>query len=366
MINPPKNLIVEIPGRETGCPMQCKHCLHKSNIDAKYPPLSEQQIIDIIRQGKKYRIEFLNLYPHDDEISFPPYSAHEYLKFGHKSGYKVKTVSNGANPEGIERMLPFLFRLAISVDSLDPDIYSEFREKSRHQAVLETLNLLKRNQQKNPINLTALILVDQNTLNRLEKTIDAIIRLNLFNKIRIQELLPLGDAENLADLLLNAQRFTEKLKELTRRYAPEIDFGTPLWRIKPNGRSCRLGFKDMVIGPAGQLAGCSLLFCANHLTGYIQEYESLAQAWEIGFQPFREKENRPLPEICLNCEFYKRNLCWGGCLARALILGYETEINRSCGIRNRADSLQLYRQYLENKADNSNFYNTVVQKKPGK
>ncbi len=356
MMKPPKNLIIEVAGRETGCPMKCKHCLHKSTIDAKYPPLSEQQIGDIIRQGREYNIKYLNLYPHNDEISFPPFYAHQFLKFGYEIGFKVKTVSNGANPDGIERMLPFLYRLAISVDSLDPGRYGEFREKERHQALCDTLNLLHKYHKTHAINLTALILVDQNTIDSLETTIREILNLNLFNKIRIQELLPLGNAENLSNQVLDARPFTEKLGQLTRMYTSVIDFGTPLWRINPQGRSCRLGFKDMVIGPAGQLAGCSLLFCINQLAGNIQEFGTLVQAWEVGFQVFRKKQNRPLPLICYDCEFYKQDLCWGGCLARALIFGYPTEIDRSCGIQNHDDSVKLYQQYLEHKIKGSNFY----------
>jgi len=244
MIKPPKNLIIEVAGRETGCPMKCKHCLHKSTIDAKFPPLTDQQIFDLIKQGKQYNIEFLNLYPHNDEISFQPFYALQFLKFGYEIGFKVKTVSNGANPEGIERMLPLLYRLAISVDSLNPGRYREFREKERHQALLDTLNLLHKYHKTHAINLTALILVDQNTIGSLETTIKEILNLNLFNKIRIQELLPVGYAENLSDKVLDATPFTEKLVQLTRIYSSVIDFGTPLWRIKPKGRSCRLGFKD--------------------------------------------------------------------------------------------------------------------------
>lgn len=356
MIKPPKNLIIEVAGRETGCPMQCKHCLHKSKIDAKYPPLTEQQIFEIIQQGKNYHIEFLNLYPHDDEISFPPYYAHQFLKYGHKSGFKVKTVSNGANPEGIERMLPFLYRLAISVDSLDPERYAEFREQERLQALRDTLDLLHQYQKTHTINLTALILIDQNTIDSLDKTIPEILNLNLFNKIRIQELLPVGNGENLSNQVLDASPLTEKLVQLTHTYASVIDFGTPLWRVKSKGRSCRLGYKDMVIGPAGQLAGCSLLFCINHLSGNIQEFGSLAAAWEVGFADFRNKANRLLPSICHDCELFQHDLCWGGCLARALIFGYPTEIDRSCGIQNHDDSVKLYQQYLEHKIKDTNFY----------
>lgn len=356
MIKPPKNLIIEVAGRETGCPMKCKHCLHKSIIDAKFPLLTDQQIFDLIKQGKQYNVEFLNLYPHNDEISFPPFYAHQFLKFGYELGFKVKTVSNGANPEGIEQMLPFLYRLAISIDSLNPEHYAEFREKERHQALLDTLHLLHQYQKTHTINLTALILINQHTIDSLEVTINEILNLKLFNKIRIQELLPLGNAVNLSDLVLDTQPFTEKLVQLTRTYASIIDFGTPLWRIKPKGRSCRLGFKDMVVGPAGQLAGCSLLFCINQLVGHIQEFDSLAQAWEIGFQGVRDRQKRPLPPVCQVCEFYKQDLCWGGCLARSLIFGYPTEIDRSCGIQNHTDSIRLYQQYLKNKAKGTNFY----------
>jgi radical SAM protein with 4Fe4S-binding SPASM domain len=105
----------------------------------------------------------------------------------------------------------------------------------------------------------------------------------------------------------------------------------------------------MVIGPNGQLSGCSLLFYLNNLVGNIQAYKSLGEAWEKAFDFFRHKENFNVAPICKSCAFYKHDLCWGGCGARASMFGTDKELERSCGIKGKEESEKLYATYLKSK-----------------
>jgi len=345
MLQPPQNLIFEIPGRRSGCPMQCKHCIHQNVQSSGQTELTPEEIINIIEQGCDYGIKYLNIYPHFDDISIAPPSTIEYLKLGQRLGYKIKTVTNGANPAGIERILPYLTRLAISVDSLDQAEYGLLRDERFHSAVLETLKLLKAYRQQVPLYINALVIVNKKTIGTIEKRVAALYQLRMFDKIQIQEMLPIGGAAHLKDAALTSATDLVPLVRLEKEYRHKIAFATPLWRIKNQKRGCQLGFKDLVIGPQGQLAGCSLLFCVNHVVGNIREYESVAQAWETAFQIFREKALRPVAADCRQCAFYQYDLCWGGCLARMLIFGPEMEIKRSCGMQNGIDSWQQFEKY---------------------
>ena len=109
----------------------------------------------------------------------------------------------------------------------------------------------------------------------------------------------------------------------------------------------------MVIGPNGQLAGCSLLFYLNNLVGNLRAYNTLGQAWKKAFEFFRHKKNFNVAPVCKSCEFYKHDLCWGGCGARSLMFGSREEIERSCGIQNEKESKKLYKAYLNSEIDGS-------------
>lgn len=104
-MTPPKTLVLELPSPRETCPMACLHCIHKNVTPSSYPKLTHNEIVKLLKEGKAMGIEFLNIYPHNDEISLDPMHAFSYIKLGHELGYKVKTVSNGANPKSIEKLL---------------------------------------------------------------------------------------------------------------------------------------------------------------------------------------------------------------------------------------------------------------------
>ena len=349
-IPPPENLIIELPGRETGCPFACKHCIHLNVQPSSFPRLNPDEILKILKEGRILGIESLNIYPHYDEISVPPYETHQYLKTGFELGYKVKTVSNGTNPEGIARILPYTYRLALSADSLDKETYGVLREEEKHDGLLETLRMLKSYRRKNKILLTGLVMVTKQTIDSIEARVDQIVRLEVFDKIKIKlmEMLPIGEAVNLSDQVFYSYSDFQRLEQVKLKYQNKVKISATSWRIRPQGRrGCQLGQRYFVIGPRGQIAGCCILFYLNQTVGNLREYDTLTRVWTEGLDIYRKKENRPVVKTCQNCRLYTEDLCWGGCLGRTIIFGAEREINRSCHIRNRGDSEALYRDYLK-------------------
>lgn len=362
MLNPPKNLVLELPGRTSGCPIACSHCIHKGMEKSLQPNLSPEEIKSIITQGRDLQIEFLNIYLHDDDICLQPYHSHEYIKLGHKLGYKIKALTSGINPEGVERLLPYTYRLSVSVDSLDVEIYSRLRKATAHSGMMQTLQILDSHRKQNSgFQITALVMVNKKTIDSVEKRVEDLCQLNLFTKIKLLEMLPVGDASQLAEDALTSKEHLDRLARIRKKYEGKIEIGTPLWRIKDNMRGCRLGIKDLVIGPQGQLAGCTLLLYINYHVGNIRDVDSLEEAWKIQFDIFREKNKRSIGEVCNSCSFYEKDLCWGGCLARSLIFGRELEISRSCGISNTSQSQELFAMYDSNNQSNLPFPANIIE-----
>lgn len=353
-MTPPKTLVLELPSPREECPMKCLHCIHKNVNHVNYPKLDHKEIVQLLKEGREMGIEFLNIYPHDDEISLEPLHTLPYIQLGHELGYKVKTVSNGANPKGIKKLLPYLYRIALSVDAIEMDTYGSMRKTTYHKGLLESIQVVKSYKEKHELKATALVVVNKETLPTIEQEVENIYKLGIFNKIKILEMLPIGTARSLKHQALNKQSDLQILTIIRQNYQNKVDIGTPLWRVrKEQQRGCLLGSKDLVIGPQGQLAGCSLLFYLNQLVGNVRGYSSLTDAWKRGFDAFRHKENFVVDAICQNCEFYKNDLCWGGCGARSLIFGSTQEIARSCGIQNANDSKRLYEAYLKSEIDGS-------------
>ena len=353
-MTPPKTLVLELPSPRDECPMKCLHCIHKNVSSSSYPKLSHDEIVKILKEGRSMGIEFLNIYPHDDEISLEPMHALKYLKLGHELGYKVKTVSNGANSKGIEKLLPYLYRIALSVDAIDIETYSSMRNKAQHNGLLQSIEMVKNYKQNHALKATALVVVNKETLPKIHQEVENIYQLNIFDKIKILEMLPIGSAKALQHQALEQQNDLNILTTLRQAYKGKVDIGTPLWRVRTDKqRGCLLGYKDLVIGPNGQLAGCSLLFYLNNLVGNVRAYDTLQDAWAKGFDIFRHKENFSVDPTCQNCEFYKHDLCWGGCGARSAIFGSSKEIQRSCGIQSAEQSKKLYEAYLKSEIDGS-------------
>ena len=353
-MTPPKTLVLELPSPRQTCPMACLHCIHKNVQTSSYPALEHNEIVKLLKEGKTMGIEFLNIYPHNDEISLDPIYAFQYIKLGHQLGYKIKTVSNGSNPLGIQKLLPYLYRIALSVDAVDIKTYASMRHSHYHQGLLESIEMVKKYKENHKLKATALIVVNKETLPQIEKEVESIYQLHVFNKIKILEMLPIGSAKTLSHQALKSRDDLNRLTTLRQAYQEKVDIGTPLWRVrKENQRGCLLGYKDLLIGPHGQLAGCSLLFYLNRLVGNLRGYKTLQEAWEKGFDLFRHKENFVVDPVCKRCEFYKHDLCWGGCGARASIFGSGKERERSCGIQSAEASKKLYEAYLNHEIDGS-------------
>ncbi len=353
-INPPKTLVLELPSPRETCPMACLHCIHKNVENSSYPKLSHDEIVKLLKEGREMGIEFLNIYPHNDEISLEPMHSFEYIKLGYKLGYKVKTVSNGANPNGIKKLLPYLYRIALSVDAIDVKTYSSMRLSKYHKSLLKSMQIVQEYRETHSLYTTALIVVNKETLGNIEQEVKNIYNLNMFDKIKILELLPIGSAKTLKHQALNEKNDLDYLSKLRQDYKNKIDIGTPLWRIrKDSQRGCQVGYKDMVIGPHGQLAGCSLLFYLNNLVGNLRAYNTLNEAWKKAFDFFRHKKNFLVTPMCKSCAFYKHDLCWGGCGARAIMFGVDKELERSCSIRSQEESEELYNTYLKSEIEDS-------------
>lgn len=353
-MTPPKTLVLELPSPQQTCPMACLHCIHKNVKTSSYPALEHNEIVKLLKEGKTMGVEFLNIYPHNDEISLDPIHAFPYIQLGHQLGYKIKTVSNGANPQGVKKLLPYLYRIALSVDAVDIKTYASMRHSQYHQGLLKSIKMVKKYKEHHALKATALIVVNKETLPQIEKEVESIYQLNVFDKIKILEMLPIGSAKTLSHQALKSRDDLTRLTTLRQAYQEKVDIGTPLWRVrKEQQRGCLLGYKDLVIGPHGQLAGCSLLFYLNTLVGNVRDYKTLQEAWEKGFDAFRHKENFVVDPICKRCVFYKHDLCWGGCGARSAIFGSTNEIQRSCGIQSAEQSKELYEAYLNSEIDGS-------------
>jgi radical SAM protein with 4Fe4S-binding SPASM domain len=343
-IPPPENLVIEFPGSVGGCRARCRHCIHHNVVPSLDPDLAEQEIFDLLVQGRAMGIPNLNVYPHQDDIChLPPERIVPLFAYATSLGFRTKTVTNGSDPAVVDRVLPHLYRIAISVDALDPHTYGTLREPALHEAMVETLARVAKARARNPLlRVHALVMVNRQTLENIEERVARLVELDLFQKIKLLEMLPLGEAASLSDDTLSEQPQLDRLAALKTRYAGRVRIGTPLWRVDPGGRrGCKLGFKDMVIGPQGQLSGCTLLFYLNQQLGTVRELP-LAEAWRTRFDHLRSKETRPVPASCRACALYERDLCWGGCLARRLVFGDAAEIARSCGVCGPDASRALY------------------------
>ena len=159
-------------------------------------------------------------------------------------------------------------------------------------------------------------------------------------------MLPIGGARRIENQALTQKSELNRLAMIKKRYQLQgVRVGVPLWRIENMHRGCRLGSKDFVIGPRGEMAGCTLLYYLSYLSGNIHT-TTLAEAWQTTFAVFRDKVLRPVADICHICPFYQADLCWGGCLARGLIFGHEAEVRRSCGIQTAEEAHRLYQEYI--------------------
>ena len=350
MVSPPENLVLEISAQGGDlCPVRCRHCIHRNVGHSAYPKLSPTQILDVIEQGKDLGVKCLNIYPHQGDVALGEQDEiTEYLRLARNLGLQVKSITSGINPRGVERLLPLLDRLAISVDALDPQTYGVFRSPANFTGLLETLTLLHAYKRIRPdLCLTALVMVSKQTLDSIERRVAEIIELGIFSKIKLLEVLPIGGASAMRAQALLEKSFLLRLADVQRRYQKEgLRIGVPLWRVKNHSRGCRLGSKDLVVGPHGELAGCSLLLYLNQFTGNLHEVP-LSEAWRHNFQRFREKASREVALLCKACPFYQEDLCWGGCLARGDIFGREAEISRSCGVRSVKEAGLLYDRFCQ-------------------
>lgn len=349
-VKPAKTLVLELPSPREACPIACLHCIHKNVEKSNDAKLSHDELVKLLKEGRDMGIEFLNIYPHDDEISLEPMHALPYVKLGYELGYKVKTVSSGTNANGIKKLLPYLYRIALSVDAMSIRSYTSMRHERFHEGLLASIKVVEAYKKEHLLKATALVVVNKETLEYIEEEVESIYKLQIFNKIKVLEMLPIGTAKSLSYQELDSKEHLDKLANLRSQYERKVDIGTPLWRVRTGEeRGCQLGYKDLVIGPNGQLSGCSLLFYLNNLVGNLRGYKTLGEAWEKAFDFFRHKENFTVEALCLSCEFYKHDLCWGGCGARALIFTPQKELARSCGIQSAEHSKEVYAVYLKSK-----------------
>lgn len=341
MLAPPQNLVLEVPGRTAGCPAGCRHCLHRGLEPSAAPDLDEGEIHRLLDEGRALGIAHLSCHPHEGDLCWQPMG--DLFRRAAGLGYRVKTVTNGAVPEAVEAVLPWLYRLAISVDSLAPEAYGHLRDPAFHPAMRETLRMLGTQRGRYPsLRIHALLVVSRYTLDTIEARVADLVAMDLFHKIKLLELLPVGAGTDVADETLVSADDLARLAALRARYAGRVRIGTPLWRVEADGvRGCRLGAKDLVVGPQGQVAGCMLLLYANRILGNVREARNLEEIWRGWFEVFRERARRPVGSRCRACALYARDLCWGGCAARAILFGREREIARSCGVTDAASSQRL-------------------------
>lgn len=291
---------------------------------------------------------WLSLYPRSGDICLGDREETlDLLAFARLRGLKVKTVTSGVSAGGVEALLPYLSKLTVSVDALEEAEYAVFRPAAAHRNLLETLSLLADARRlRADLSLTALVMAGRSTLGSIERRVASIAQLGLFHKIKLLELLPLGGGTALWDETLSRRRDLARLAAIRSAYSGSgIRIGTPLWRVKEGRRGCRLGQKDLAIGPQGQVAGCTLLLYLGETLADARN-SSLAEIWHNAFGRFREQKPRPPTPLCGGCPFFKRNLCSGGCLARVHLFGGAAERARSCGVTGPASARDLYARYL--------------------
>lgn len=328
-------MVLELPARgRAACPVGCRHCIHQAVKAGPEPELSGPELEGLVRAARGMGVPLLTAYPHRGDASLDPGELAGLLGLARGLGLKTKTLTSGADPAGVARLLPLLDRLAVSVDALDAEGYAAFRPPANHPALLETLRVLEAHRRRAPgPALTALVMVGRSTLGTVGRRVAEIADLRLFDKIKVQEVLPLGRAEALEGEALDRPEELQRLAHLRGRWSSwGLRVGVPLWRLRPGGLGCRLGQKDLVVGPRGQLAGCTLMLYLGEAVGSSRD-GSLPSLWEEAFGVYRRREGRPVPASCGACRHYRADRCWGGCLARRRIFGDAVELARSCGAR---------------------------------
>lgn len=312
--------------------MGCRHCIHQAVPEGPEAELSQSELEALVRGARVVGAPLLTAYPHRGDASLDGGELAGLLALARGLGLQTKTLTSGADPAGVARLLPLLDRLAVSVDALDAEGYAAFRPPANHPALLETLRVLSAHRRRSggPL-LTALVMVGRSTLGSVGRRVAEIADLRLFHKIKVQEVLPLGRAEALRGEALDLPEELQRLAHLRDRWSSwGLRVGAPLWRLRPGGRGCRLGQKDVVVGPRGQLAGCTLMLYLGETVGSSRG-GSLPSLWEEAFARYRRREARPVPAACGACAHYRSDRCWGGCLARRRIFGDAAELARSCG-----------------------------------
>ena len=170
------------------------------------------------------------------------------------------------------------------------DVSYEGALDAKSQLALGTLQLEGTSDAVTETQATALVMVNAETLDSIEDRVEALHGLGVFTKIKLLEMLPIGGASSLPGSALRSKVALDRLARLKRAYLGRVRIGTPLWRVERHGRGCRLGQKDLVVGPQGQLAGCSLLLYVNHHQGSWRSsrmHESLQQ----NSSSMRERQN---------------------------------------------------------------------------
>jgi len=327
--------------------MQCRHCLHRNLPAPTAPDLSPAELRALVEQAADLGASWLSLYPRSGDICLGDGNESlDLLALARGRGLSVKTVTSGASAKGVERLLPYLSKLTVSVDSLDAVQYAAFRPAGAHRGLMDTLALLADHRRHRPdLGLTALVMVGRSTLETVERRVESIASLGLFDKIKLLELLPLGHGAALRGETLASRDDLARLATLRCAYAGgPVRIGTPLWRVKEGRPGCRLGSKDLVVGPQGQVAGCTLLLYLGETVADARAVP-LTEAWMRGFAPERGHTAPPPSSVCGACPFFAEGLCRGGCRARVRLFGGAVERARSCGVTGTDSGRRLYARY---------------------
>ena len=268
---PLRRVTFELPSKSAHCTMGCSHCIHEAS-ESSQAELSLPEIVRLLEEGETLGAKSVVLYPHRSDVTLN-FDRYEPLFAKARSlGYRIKSITSGADPAGMKELLPWVDQLSISVDSLDKKEYCHVRSEVGYTALLKSLVLLGEERSKRRLQTTALVMVDTSTAASIERRCDEIWATGLFDRIKIREILPLGRAKSTNFVPLCDEEVL-RVSELNSQYYRE--------RVQGSARCCSSsGKSDLVIGPCGELTDCVLLYYENEAGQNIRDFGHLKDLFE--------------------------------------------------------------------------------------
>lgn len=293
-------IIIELPTVTNHCPMGCRHCIHEES-SSTGTPLTDNEIQSLLFGACSGKAQRITLYPHRQDITLLAKEYLSYFQYIDTWGIAMKTITAGASPAGLGILLPYLSNLSFSLDSLRRGEYCQFRTTRGYEAMCKSLKVLAQFRKEHDLVTTALVLVDHETIDTLQRRCEEIWETGLFDRIKVRELLPMGKAAG--EKLLTDDQLLE-ISSIKSRFCK-----SDVQAVQSDKNCCSgWGKYRLSIGPAGEITDCVLLFYSGKAAKNIRSYPNIGEM----FTTLQRGESS-----IQQCEEHVK--CGGGCLARELL-----------------------------------------------